>query len=241
VIIKKTKLGEADRILTMYTPRLGKIQGMAKGVRRPRSKLSGHLELLTHSLVTLARGKNIDTIIGSQTIRSFLPLKSDLERAACGLYAIELVDRFTPEHVEDPSVFNLLVETLEGLSISVHCRAVLRWFELQLLGRVGYRPQLDACVSCRRPVKTGGYFCPGAGGLLCPACQRRHSFSYPLSLEALGVMQSFQQNISVIPPLSNSVSDELERVLKGYIKYLLDRDVKSADWLETIKRVNSPS
>ena len=71
IIIRKTKLGEADRILTLYTPDLGKIQGIAKGVRRPKSRLSGHLELLTHSQVTLVRGRgNLDTIIGSQTIDS---------------------------------------------------------------------------------------------------------------------------------------------------------------------------
>ncbi|MDI6814588.1 MAG: DNA repair protein RecO, partial [Dehalococcoidales bacterium] len=79
IIIKKIKLGEADRILTLYTPHLGKIRAVARGVRRPRSKLAGHLELLTHSLVSLARGRNLDTITGSQTINSFLPLKSDLQ------------------------------------------------------------------------------------------------------------------------------------------------------------------
>jgi hypothetical protein len=72
IIIKKTKLGEADRILTLYTPDLGKIQAVAKGVRRPKSKLAGHLELLTHSLVSLARGRNLDTITGSQTINSLV-------------------------------------------------------------------------------------------------------------------------------------------------------------------------
>lgn len=56
VIIRKTRLGEADRILTLYTPRLGKIHAVAKGVRRPRSKMAGHLELLTHSQISLARG-----------------------------------------------------------------------------------------------------------------------------------------------------------------------------------------
>ena len=85
IIIKKTKLGEADRILTLYTPHLGKIQAVAKGVRRPRSKLAGHLELLTHSQVSLARGRNLETITGSQTINSFLPLKSDLWLISCGL------------------------------------------------------------------------------------------------------------------------------------------------------------
>ncbi len=112
IIIKKTKLGEADRILTLYTPALGKIQAVAKGVRRPRSKLSGHLELLTHSLVSLARGRNLDTITGSQTISSFLPLKSDLGLASYALYAIELVNQFTAYHIENLHLFRLLLVTL---------------------------------------------------------------------------------------------------------------------------------
>ncbi|MDD5191431.1 MAG: DNA repair protein RecO, partial [Dehalococcoidales bacterium] len=58
VIIRKTKLGEADRILTIYTPDLGKMDAVAKGVRRPKSKMAGHLELLTYSQINLARGRN---------------------------------------------------------------------------------------------------------------------------------------------------------------------------------------
>lgn len=73
IVIKKTRLGEADSILTFYSPHMGKIQGFAKSLRKPKSKLAGHLELLTHSLVTFARGRNLDTITGSQTINSFLP------------------------------------------------------------------------------------------------------------------------------------------------------------------------
>jgi DNA repair protein RecO (recombination protein O) len=79
IIIKNTRLGEADRILTLYTPHLGKIQAVAKGVRQPKSKMSGHLELLTYSMVSLARGKNLATVTGSQTINGFLAIKDDLE------------------------------------------------------------------------------------------------------------------------------------------------------------------
>ena len=109
IIIKKTKLGEADRILTLYTPGLGKIQAVAKGVRRPKSKLSGHLELLTHSQVTLARGHNLDTVTGSQTINSFMPLKTDLWLTSYALYITELVNQFTAEHVADERLFRALV------------------------------------------------------------------------------------------------------------------------------------
>ena len=105
IVIKKTKLGEADRILTFYTPDMGKIQAVAKGLRRPRSKLSGHLELLTHSLVSLAHGRNLDTVIGSQTIDSFTPVKSSLELCACALYATELVNQFGVDHQENHPLF----------------------------------------------------------------------------------------------------------------------------------------
>ena len=109
IVIKKTKLGEADSILTLYTPHLGKIQGVAKGIRRPKAKLAGHLELLTHSQVSFARGKNLDTITGSQTINSFLPLKSNLQLTSYALYAIELVNQFTAEHIENEPLFQLLL------------------------------------------------------------------------------------------------------------------------------------
>src|SRR3990172_9292749 len=152
IIIKKTRLGEADTILTLYTPHLGKIQGFEKSLRKPKSKMAGHLELLTHSMVTLARGRNIDTITGAQTITSFLPLKTDLELTSYALYVIELVNQFTAEHIENYPLFQLLLDTLNrlcqiglpadptGLRQGGDKELVLRHFELHLLESVGYRP-----------------------------------------------------------------------------------------------------
>ncbi|MEJ2048139.1 MAG: DNA repair protein RecO, partial [Dehalococcoidia bacterium] len=139
IIIKKTKLGEADRILTLYTPNLGKIQAVAKGVRRPRSKMAGHLELLTHSLVSLARGRNLDTVTGSQTIDGFLPLKSDLKLTSYALYAVELVEQFTADHDENQPLFELVLKTLHQLCQDTDHELTLRYFELHLLDLVGYR------------------------------------------------------------------------------------------------------
>src|SRR5512136_1635520 len=97
IVIKKTRLGEADSILTLYTPHMGKIQGFARSLRKPKSRLAGHLELLTHSLVSLARGRNLGTITGAQTINSFITLKNDLWLTSCALYVTELVNQFTAE------------------------------------------------------------------------------------------------------------------------------------------------
>ena len=244
IIIRKIKLGEADRILTLYTPYLGKIKAVAKGVRRPRSKLAGHLELLTHSLVSLARGRNLDTITGSQTINSFLPLKSDLKLTSYALYATELVDQFTAEHIENYPLFQLLLETLHQLCQAGNNELALRYFELHLLNQVGYRPQLQQCVSCRQPLEpTTNSFCPGAGGMLCPSCCQSQPLTRPISVNALKVLRLLQSSgydTVVKLKIDSELSHQLEMVMRDYLRYLLEREVKSAAWLDTLRsKVNS--
>jgi DNA repair protein RecO (recombination protein O) len=238
IIIKKIKLGEADRILTLYTTHPGKVRAVAKGVRRPRSKLSGHLELLTHSMVSLTRGRNLDTIIGSQTINSFLTLKSDLELTSYALYATELVDQFTADNVENPPLFQLLLETMKRLCQGGDNELVLRYFELHLLNLVGYRPQLQQCVSCKSALEsTINSFCPGAGGMLCPNC-RQHKLTYSISVNGqkmLRILQSNEYHTVSQLEMNRELSGEIEGVMRNYLKYLLEREVKSTAWLDTLR------
>ena len=238
VIIKKTKLGEAGRILTLYTPHLGKIQAVAKGVRRPRSKMAGHLELLTHSQLSLARGRNLDTIIGSQTINSFMPLKTDLDLTSYALYATELVNQFAADNVEDYPLFQLLVDTLQSLSQGGDNDLILRYFELHLLDMVGYRPQLEHCVTCKSALKdAANLFSPGAGGMLCPGC-RQNQLAYPLSEQARKVLLLLQHSdYSAVSGLEidRELSRQLEMVMRNYLRYLLEREVKSTAWLDSLR------
>jgi DNA repair protein RecO (recombination protein O) len=244
VIIKKIKLGEADRILTLFTPELGKVRAVAKGVRRPKSKLAGHLELLTHSQVSLARGRNLDTIIGSQTINGFLPLKSDLNLTSYALYTAELVDQFTEENEENQPLFQLFLATLERLCQPDGSELTLRYFELNLLGHCGYRPQLQECVSCRLPLTpTTNSFCSSLGGVLCPNCYRSQSLTYPISVNALKVMRLLQsadydtvRRLRMNPELSS----EIEHIIRYYIRYLLEKDLKSSGWLDTLRKETHP-
>src|SRR4030042_183767 len=193
IIIKRIKLGEADRILTLYTPELGKLKAVAKGTRRPKSKLGGHVELLTHSRLMLARGRNLDIITQAQTIDNFLPIKDDLERISRGLYLAELVDSFTGEHIEDRRLFELLLETLKQLSQSKDCETVLRYFELHLLDHLGYRPQLQYCTNCNSSLKPeSNFFSSRLGGGLCSGCGFNEPMARPLSLNALKVLRLWQ-------------------------------------------------
>ena len=201
--------------------------------------MAGHLELLTHSLVSLARGRNIDTITGSQTINSFLPLKSDLQLTSYALYVTELVNQFTADHIENHPLFQLLLETMERLYQTNNKELALRYFELHLLNEVGYRPQLQQCVSCRLPLEpVVNSFCSSVGGMLCPNCGQSQPLTYPLSVNALKVLRFLQDSDFTAASklkLNTELSRQLETVLRDYIKYLLEREVKSTAWLDSLR------
>jgi DNA repair protein RecO (recombination protein O) len=239
IIIKRIKLGEADRILTIYTPDLGKLKAVAKGTRRPKSKLGGHVELLTHSRIMIARGRNLDIITQAQTIDNFLPIKDDLERISRGLYLAELIDSFTGEHIEDRQLFNLLLETLKQLAQSRDYEPVLRYFELNLLDHLGYRPQLQRCTDCNLLLEPGSnFFSSRLGGVLCPQCGFNEPMASPISLNALKVLRLWQNcnyETATRVKIKRELSVELEQLMREYIRYLLEKQLKSTAWLDRLK------
>jgi DNA repair protein RecO (recombination protein O) len=245
IVLRQRKLGEADKILTLYTPNLGKLDAVAKGVRRPRSKLAGHVEPLTYSTLLLARGRELDIVTQAQTLEVFLPLREELERTGRALYVAELVDRFTPERQESYPVFRLLLETLRRLAGEDGLDIVLRFFEMRLLDHLGYRPQLEECVACGKPLEPlTNNWSAESGGVTCPACARGLAVARPLSLNALKVMRLLQAGdyrdvarVRVTPTLGA----ELERHLREYLLYVLERDVRSARFLDTLRRSGSPA
>jgi len=239
IVIRKMKLGEADRILTLYTLERGKIEAVARGVRKSQSKLAGHLELLTHSLVTLARGRTLDTIIGSQTINGFYELKTNLWLSSCGLYVSELVNQFNAEHVENKPLFYLFLDTLKQLCEANNALIIIRHFEMQLLELSGYKPQLQVCSACQAELKpVVNLFCARAGGIICPKCRDENPASIPVSVDALKVLRFLQQNdTATVRRLKVKVelSEELQRIMSNYIHYILEREIKSSAWLDTLR------
>lgn len=240
IVIRKMNLGEADRLLTLYTPSLGKIKAVAKGVRRPQSKLGGNVELLTYSRLLLAHGRNLDIITQSQTLDSFMSLKTDLQRASWALYLAELVDRFTPEHMASPALFELLLQTLVRLCGDDGGELALRYFEIHLLEFVGYRPQLSHCPACNAelPSSTRLVLSPVAGGLLCFKCRASEPEAYSLSTDAVRVLcylQSSDFEAALQAELSPELSVEMGRALQEYIGYILEGRVKSAAWLNQLR------
>lgn len=253
IILKRSDLGEADRIVTLFTPHKGKFHAVAKGSRRPVSKLAGHLELLNRSQLQVALGRNLDIITQAEVRENFLRLRTELWHMTCGFYLAELVDRFVEERMPHSDIYTLLLQTLRYLdadaSALVQQRVqaapvqangktslLLRYFELHLLAAVGYAPALQNCVSCSNellPRENG--FKASLGGVLCPQCS--HLWERHLSLNALKVLRYIQDKPwreAARVRLNASLERELEGVMHGLLRFHLERDLKSWSFLDML-------
>src|SRR5260370_20148092 len=126
IVLKRSDLGEADRIVTLFTPHKGKFRAIAKGSRRPVSKLAGHLELLSRSQLQIGLGRNLDIVTQAEVRENFLRLRTELWHMTCGFYLVELVDRFVEERVQHADIYMLLLETLRYLDADASALAQQR-------------------------------------------------------------------------------------------------------------------
>jgi len=240
IVLKRSNFFEADRLLTLYTPKLGKIRVIAKGVRKPASRKGGHVELFTHSQLLIAKGRNLDIVTQAETIHPFLPLREDLLRITYAYYAAELVDRFTEEGVENRPLFELLLNALGWIGEASDLNLVMRFFELRLLGYVGYRPQLFRCVHCGARIEpVANFFSPEDGGILCPKCGEADPQARPISLNALKALRFLQTRDYALCQrlkIGEKLHEELERIMHDYITHILGMDLKASDLLDRLRR-----
>lgn len=241
VVLRRADLGEADRLLTLFTPHNGKLRAVAKGVRRQGSRKAGHLELLAHVNLVLAKGRDLDIITQAETIQSFPHIRTDLLRFGLAAYVAELVDRFGIQESGSLGLFRLTVETLGRLDADPLPEAALRYFQVQLLDQVGFRPELFHCVNCGNEIRPEDqFFSLAEGGVLCPTCGPQRDQARPLGLAALKVVRHTQRSSyaeAARPSLSPGVAQEVESLLESYLSYLLERELKAPGFVRQIRRL----
>jgi DNA repair protein RecO (recombination protein O) len=240
IVLRRKDFGEADRLLTLFTPEAGKIRAVAKGIRKPRSRKAGHLELYTRSNLLLAKGRDMDIITQAVTVDAYRPLREDLLRSTYGSYCIELLDKFTPDEAENKPLYDLLVVALGWLADARDLALATRYYELQLLGMAGYQLELFYCVvKGEKVLAEDQFFSPADGGVVCPNCGEERDGAFRISLNALKVLRfmirSPYDSLRDLK-LSAGVQSELERVTQRTITYHLERQLKSVEFLKHVRR-----
>ena len=232
-------LGEADRILTLFTPDVGKVRAVGKGVRRTKSRYGGHLELLNRVEVSISYGRSLDVVNEAQVIESFPALREDLQQLSKAFYLAELVDGFTAEQSQNEPVYRILLRAFRSLDSARQPDLLVRHFEMHLLGHSGYSPQLYRCVECRKTLTPGQHrFSPAVGGTLCPDCRPEGVHVRSLSLRALKVLRLLDRGqlpAIVSMKLDPALAAELDSLTGGAVKYWLEREIRSKSFVEQLQ------
>ncbi|MBE2182743.1 MAG: DNA repair protein RecO [Anaerolineae bacterium] len=242
IILKRRDFGEADRLLTILTPAHGKQDVIAKGARKLTSQKMGHVELFTCAEMLIHTGRDLGVVAQAEMIMPFNALREDLTRGAYAAYCVELVDRFTGDGEDDTNrLFNLTRETLERIDQEADPRLAVRFFEVHLLDVSGFRPELQFCAASREPLlPQDQVFSYSEGGVICP----QHAPAYagatvPMPMQTLKLLRMLQRSRydSIRETgFPNGLIDDAERLMNGYLTYLLERRLQSVEFLRRLRR-----
>ncbi|HSL96996.1 MAG TPA: DNA repair protein RecO [Candidatus Deferrimicrobiaceae bacterium] len=240
IVLSRFDYGEADRILTIITPGSGKLKAIAKGIRKPTSRIGGSLEPFAELRLALAHGRTFDVVTQVAVVHPWLRLRDDLVSFGTASYLAELADGTLEERHATEAVYLLLKRAYELLDVGMAPPRVARWFEMRLADELGVRPEVDRCVECGRLLEANERYrwMPPLGGVLCERCPGPPHERVPLSLEALKLLKAYQRmDVESLAALrvAPAVEREVERAMREFLAYTLDRSPRSLAFLDEVR------
>jgi len=237
VVLKIVDHGESDKIVTFYSAAAGRQTGIAKGAKRSSKRFVNKLELF--SLLEIGyhrRHQNgLAQIVEADLLDPHINLRRDHDRYIAASLITELVLGWVRENDGDLPLFSTLLWALDNLNQGRHPLTTVIFFQIKLLGIVGYQPHLSACITCGCAESSAGpySFNLAHGGVVCGRC-RGESVTpvshIPLSLSTMRLLHSAQEMaLEKLTRLrfSNSSHAEATALLKKYCEYLLQREIQS--------------
>jgi DNA repair protein RecO (recombination protein O) len=231
VVVRTVKLGETDRIVTLFTRANGRIRAVAKGVRKPGSRFGARLEPASHVALQCYRGRELDVVTQVETIDTHRALREHYRSLTHAVSMLEAVDQVALEREPNPALYRMLTSALQTLAQepSPLVSAAFFW---KLLSLEGFHPVLDTCVRCGdAPADTGPFatFDLGDGGVVCAGCAdfggRRVR---PETLAVVARVVGGRLRGVLDAPPRDDVMREVERLAVAALEHHSERRLRSA-------------
>ncbi len=236
LVLRKFEFGETSQVVHLLTRDSGRVHALAKGSLRPKSGFGGALDVLEAGVAAFYPKRSGLAILGSFERRTSWPgIRRGLERLQAAFHLLEVLHGVSREEHADPELFDLAVESLEGLEGAPRDRipTLLLRFDLRVLAVLGLGPVLDACVSCGRGLaeERTPLLSPARGGALCAHCRDRD----PLALSTTrGVLAALARLADPDPAatarLALTATDRraARRLADALLTHLLERKLRAA-------------
>ncbi len=223
IVLRTFALGDTSRIVVLYTRERGLVRAVAKGARQPKSKFAGALEPLSRieAFLYWKESRDLQLLASAELVEAWAGGIVDLERIAHAQAAAEFVDRLVWGEETHEDLYDLLRDALHASARAgtAELPAVTIAFQMQAAALLGYRPVLDRCAGCQRPVAREAHFAAERGGLLCANCASREPGAIRLSLAAVADLSRLASaDLAAGPPPPAGRPGELLRILEVFLQ-----------------------
>jgi DNA repair protein RecO (recombination protein O) len=235
LVLRKTKLGETDIILTLLAEDGRQVRAVAKGLRKPGSRFGGRLEPYSVVDLLVHTGRSLEVISEARTVAAHAALREDLDRSAAASVVVDLLDKIAVEGQVEPRLFALSTTTLSVMDtaeVAALPRLVVA-FLVKAMAMHGYRPELESCAACAGDASVSHTFSLSAGGSLCAACGELDASSLRFPAQARDwlsrMLASTMAEVSELDMPLAAVQDCFTLV-RSFIAYHLSARLKALDF-----------
>lgn len=229
IVLVRRNIGEADRLLSIFTEDLGKIKVVAKGSRRIKSKMAPHIEPLNIINLQLVEGKTFYILTDAERVGEPHNFTKDMDIYRSASYICELADLSFQEKEPNKAIFLLLAEAIHILpGLTPNKREQLtRYFEMALLISLGYNPDYHLCKKCQEAIKEQTFYHGDFEGCSCDKCSSGDHKISKSTLKALREMRKRNLLEYLAVDLTREVEQELQEIICPYLLDILPRAPKS--------------
>ncbi len=241
IVLRSIPVGEADRLVIIVTRERGKFKCLARGVRKPTSKLGGFLEPMHEVFITVQISRLYPIVKDVRTIGVLNQVSNNVPHYLYLMYIAELLESFILEEETNVEIFDLYKFVLQIFNDVHEVNMLILFFQLKVLMLSGYGPELSACVQCRSVLNAEDqYFGFLQGGIICPRCMadiRRTQYShiFEINLQLIKLLRISQrenwEKLQTFKVNSEDIGKSLQ-IINNYITYVIDRKLKSARFLK---------
>lgn len=237
IVIKTIDYGETNKIITLYTREWGKVGVMARGAKKPNSRLSAITQPFTYGYFLVQRSSGLGLLQQGDILNSLRTLKEDIFLTAYASFIMELTEKSTDEKKPNPFHFELLYQTLQYMNEGFDAEILMYIYEMKMLNTLGLYPILDKCAVCGA---TDGHFSFSIkeGGLICHRCLKRDPYHFKCSQATIKLLRVFYYldlarlgNISI----KESTKKELNTIISAYYDEYSGLFFKSKKFIQSMK------
>ncbi|KZZ85970.1 MULTISPECIES: DNA repair protein RecO [Bacillaceae] len=239
IIIRSSNYGENNKIVTIYTRELGKVGVMARGAKKPNSRLAAMTQLFTYGTFLFQKSSGLGSLQQAETLSSMRSIREDLFMTAYASYMAELLDKGTDSLERNPFLFELFLQMFQHLDEGQDPDILLRMFELKMLPVLGVTPHLNGCVNCGSTDGTF-HFSIREAGFLCHRCFEKDPYRLVVSqgtVRLLRLLYFFDLNRLGQISVKTETKNELKLVLNSYYQEYSGLYLKSKRFLDQIENL----